>query len=97
MYSSPSTSQIFAPFACVTKNGAPLTLRNARTGELTPPGISDWAREQSSDEREVIFIRTSNAQCPTSNPQFLRVIAYSSLVTVFHSRWLLAIKSVIIY
>src|SRR5436190_22488619 len=74
MYSSPSTSQIFAPFACVTKNGAPSTLRNARTGELTPPGISDWAREKSSDEREVIFIRTSNAQCPTSNPQFLRVI-----------------------
>src|SRR5208337_3707419 len=53
MYSLPSTSQMRAPLARLTKNGWPPTARNARTGELTPPGIyfsasannlSDWVR-----------------------------------------------------
>src|SRR5439155_23606477 len=54
MYSLPSTSQTRAPLAFSTKNGCPPTARNARTGELTPPGMnfnasannaSDLARE----------------------------------------------------
>src|SRR5271169_6251489 len=39
MYSLPSTSRRCAPAARLTKNGWPPTARNARTGELTPPGI----------------------------------------------------------
>ena len=34
-----------------TKNGSPPTDLNARTGELTPPGISAWARVNRSCER----------------------------------------------
>src|SRR5437773_1473088 len=54
MYSLPSTSHTCAPLAFWTKNGCPPTARNARTGELTPPGMycnasannaSDFARE----------------------------------------------------
>src|SRR5438034_7842262 len=67
MYSFPSTSQTFAPSACATKNGAPSTLRNARTGEFTPPGIRFSAAAKSCDEWEVIL--RSNAQCSTSNVQ----------------------------
>src|SRR5581483_2063803 len=52
MYSFPSTSQMRAPFARSTKNGSPPTLRNARTGEFTPPGIIFCAAAKSSDERE---------------------------------------------
>jgi len=36
-----------APSARLTKNGAPPTERNARTGELTPPGMSSLARAKS--------------------------------------------------
>src|SRR5687767_14703975 len=43
MYSCPSTSYSFAPSPRSTKNGAPPTRRNARTGELTPPGMSACA------------------------------------------------------
>src|SRR5438093_13131474 len=39
MYSLPSTSHTRAPLAFWTKNGCPPTARNARTGELTPPGM----------------------------------------------------------
>src|SRR3984893_1928690 len=54
MYSFPSTSQIFAPSARSTKNGSPPTLRKARTGGLTPPGILFCAALNSLDEREPI-------------------------------------------
>ena len=36
-----------------TKNGSPPTDLNARTGELTPPGISVWARANRACERLV--------------------------------------------
>src|SRR6266571_865797 len=39
MYSLLSTSHTRAPCALLTKNGCPPTARNARTGELTPPGM----------------------------------------------------------
>src|SRR5438093_10887917 len=70
MYSLPSTSQIFAPSPRATKNGAPPTLRNARTGELTPPGMRSCARVKSSDDREFKKKRsTFNVQRSTFNVQ----------------------------
>src|SRR6266436_9542035 len=53
MYSFPSTSQIRAPSPRATKNGALPTLRNARTGEFTPPGIRFCARAKNSEECDV--------------------------------------------
>src|SRR5882724_2798905 len=53
MYSSPSTAQIRAPSARAIKNGSPPTLRNARTGEFTPPGIRFCARAKNSEECDV--------------------------------------------
>src|SRR5216684_5972360 len=71
MYSFSSTSQIFEPSARATKNGSPSTLRNARTGEFTPPGISFCATRNNSEEREFKGSKrpTSNAQRPTPNSQ----------------------------
>src|SRR6476646_4008422 len=54
MYSFPSASQIFAPSPRSTTNGSPPTPRNARTGELTPPGKRSAARRMISRERDVI-------------------------------------------
>src|ERR1041385_5816292 len=51
MYSRPSTSQIRDPSPRVTTNGSPPTPRNARTGELTPPGKSALARSMISCDR----------------------------------------------
>src|SRR4029077_917797 len=90
MYSLPSTSQIFAPFARPTKNGLLSTLRNARTGELTPPGIYFCAVLKSSDERDFKAKSTSNVQCPTSNTEFngrkLTVRAQTGIVFPFSKR-----------
>src|SRR5512143_1669706 len=36
------------------KRGVPPTARNARTGELTPPGITRWARSNSAWLRSAI-------------------------------------------
>src|SRR6058998_913843 len=70
MYSFPSTSQTRAPSERATKNGAPPTLRNARTGELTPPGMRSCARVKSSDDREFKKKRsTFNVQRSTFNVQ----------------------------
>ena len=33
--------------------GVPPTPRKARTGELTPPGVTFWARAKSCSEREL--------------------------------------------
>ena len=38
------------PFALEIKGGLPPTDRNARTGLLTPPGISFWADSHSLSE-----------------------------------------------
>src|SRR4029077_11914616 len=48
MYSAPSASHTRAPWPRVKKRGVPPTARNARTGELTPPGIVRCARAKSS-------------------------------------------------
>ena len=70
MYSFPSTSQIRAPSERATKNGSPPTLRNARTGELTPPGMRSCERVKSSDDREFKKKRsTFNVQRSTFNAQ----------------------------
>ena len=44
----PSTSHTYGPSARATKYGVPPTDRNARTGELTPPGMTRWDRSNSS-------------------------------------------------
>src|SRR5688572_1258519 len=51
MYVRPSTSVIVAPRADLMNRGVPPTPRKARTGELTPPGISSIAFENSSSDR----------------------------------------------
>src|SRR5512136_923313 len=48
MYSRPSVSMIRLPDARATKNGSPPTEPNARTGELTPPGMRACARVNQS-------------------------------------------------
>src|SRR5262249_54677935 len=50
MYSRPSASVIVAPFADLMKRGVPPTPRNARTGLLTPPGISCLARSNRTED-----------------------------------------------
>src|SRR4029079_7951937 len=47
MYRWPSASHRYAPCARTMKRGVPPTARNARTGELTPPGITRCARAKS--------------------------------------------------
>src|SRR6185503_18019975 len=55
MYVFPSTSYSLAPLALWMNRGCPPTDRKARTGLLTPPGISCCASSKSLIER-VIFI-----------------------------------------
>src|SRR6186713_975866 len=50
--SRPSAVVSMAPCADFVKNGAPPTERKARTGELTPPGMSCWARAKRDSEAE---------------------------------------------
>src|SRR5882672_105570 len=47
MYSRPSASQMRLPSPRSMKGGVPPTARNARTGELTPPGIAFCERSNS--------------------------------------------------
>src|ERR1051325_12066875 len=57
---------MLAPSARATKNGSPPTLRNARTGELTPPGMRCCARANSSEEWK---LKKANVERPTPNVQ----------------------------
>src|SRR5688500_3034038 len=50
MYARPSASHIREPSALRMKRGEPPTALNARTGELTPPGMSRRARANSSSD-----------------------------------------------
>ena len=52
-YSLPSTSVSHAPDAERMKRGVPPTALNARTGELTPPGVTARARSKSALLRAV--------------------------------------------
>jgi hypothetical protein len=47
MYSLPSISYTFEPFAEATNSGLVSTPPNALTGELTPPGSTWHAREKA--------------------------------------------------
>src|SRR3954451_18623038 len=49
-YSLPSTSNRYAPCARSMNRGVPPTALNARTGELTPPGVTPRARSKSAAE-----------------------------------------------
>src|SRR5580765_116464 len=62
MYSLPSASQIREPAPRLTTKGSPPTPRNARTGELTPPGNSARARSMMSCERSVRLMMASPAE-----------------------------------
>src|SRR3982750_3419296 len=55
MYVRPSTSVIVAPFALLMNRGVPPTPRNARTGELTPPGINSIAFANSVSDVDEAF------------------------------------------
>src|ERR1700719_407182 len=50
------------PFARETKNGSPPTFRNARTGELTPPGMKRLA---SANNEELDMVETSPSDKPS--------------------------------
>ena len=50
-YSWPSTSVSRAPEAERMKRGVPPTARKARTGELTPPGVTALARANRASDR----------------------------------------------
>src|SRR5258706_7938337 len=60
MYSLPSTSVRSAPRPRVKKTGSPPTALKARTGELTPPGMT-W-RAFSNRLRDSVMARASAAQ-----------------------------------
>src|SRR6218665_1219718 len=49
-------SQKYAPRARLTKRGVPPTALKARTGEVTPPGMSALARSNSGMFRSVISV-----------------------------------------
>src|SRR5215469_10840539 len=53
-YDRPSTSCKYAPEPRSMNRGTPPTGPNARTGELTPPGVTSWARVNKSAERSLI-------------------------------------------
>src|SRR5580700_831978 len=58
MYSLPSTSKMCEPCPCAMNSGLPPTLRKARTGELTPPGINSCARWKKASDLVVDFINS---------------------------------------
>src|SRR5437867_5281012 len=53
MYVLPSASRTRAPSPQTMNRGVPPTALNARTGELTPPGMTRCARANSSSERVI--------------------------------------------
>src|SRR5580765_5343921 len=56
MYSRPSASHRRLPLPRTMKRGVPPTARNARTGELTPPGMTFRERSNSSSFFEVMAV-----------------------------------------
>src|SRR6478735_4532185 len=58
-YSLPSASVRYGPFAETMKRGVPPTEPKARTGELTPPGISRRARSKSASLRGLLEVMVS--------------------------------------
>ena len=64
-YSLPSTSVSQAPRAERMKRGVPPTALKARTGELTPPGVTARARANRASEAAVCRVSAgSPAHCP---------------------------------
>src|SRR4051812_34466838 len=55
MYSLPSSSYRRDPLPRRMNRGVPPTLRNARTGEFTPPGMRNFARSNSSSDLDGFF------------------------------------------
>ncbi len=65
-YSVPSTSKRYGPCARSMKRGVPPTALKARTGELTPPGVT--ARARSSSAAEVEMSGSTSAFSPARGP-----------------------------
>src|SRR5687767_9573735 len=79
MYARPSASHIRDPSALRMKGGEPPTALKARTGELTPPGMSRRARANSSSDCVTGRPSTSTSTCPSGrsprpSDEVLRVI-----------------------
>src|SRR5918995_5442728 len=76
MYEFPSTSKMREPSPRSMNSGSPPTDRNARTGLLTPPGISPTARSISLAERSMASIvlasKLSPLPCKRAQPPSLR-------------------------
>src|ERR1035441_1725616 len=68
MYSLPSTSNRCEPSPRAMKMGCPPTLRNARTGEFTPPGITSTARRNSSSD--LVCVIFSSCKCSALKSPF---------------------------
>ena len=75
-YSAPSASVRYGPLAETIKRGVPPTEPKARTGELTPPGISWRARSKSSSLRGWLEVMV-----PILSVQFCGVAAASRAAT----------------
>src|SRR5215471_5256029 len=56
MYSLPSASKRWQPSPRAMKMGLPPTLRNARTGEFTPPGMRSRARWKRASDLSVFIV-----------------------------------------
>src|SRR5437016_9957707 len=70
MYSLPSTSHTRAPLAFWTKNGCPPTARNARTGELTPPGMYFRASANNASDLPLGITRAKYSGAALGASQF---------------------------
>src|SRR6266849_10337862 len=60
------------PSALRTKKGVPPTPRKARTGLLTPPGSTRWARPKSDSERESVMARSGLRALPVEGDEVPR-------------------------
>ncbi len=65
-YSWPSTSMSRRPWARSMKRGVPPTALNARTGELTPPGVTACARAKRAADSAVRWAGGSGLIAPFS-------------------------------
>ncbi len=73
MNSLPSASQMREPCPRAMKGGVPPTLRYARTGEFTPPGIDCCARSKSFFEILLIHATVSFRGTNQPKPKLPRI------------------------
>src|SRR5712692_106455 len=61
------------------KRGCPPTLRKARTGELTPPGMISTARRKRASDREMFIRRSVLAVSTAFEKRFERLTEFCSV------------------